>query len=147
MKVLVDTSVWSLALRRRPDDLNQGQAGMRRALTDLIADDRVVMIGPIRQELLSGVREGEVFNRLRERLRDFDDEPLTTDDFEVAAQSHNACRKAGVAGSAIDFLICAVAQRRQIAVFTTDRDFERYASVLPIRLYEPGPTQDKAGVP
>jgi len=147
MKVLVDTSVWSLALRRSPDDLNEKQAGLRRALTDLIADDRIVMIGPIRQELLSGVREGSVFNRLRERLRDFDDAPLTTEDFEVAAQAHNACRKAGVAGSTIDFLICAAAQQRQIAVFTTDKDFERYASVLPIRLYEPGATQGKAEVP
>jgi len=138
MKVLVDTSVWSVALRRRAEDLNDEQAGLRRVLTDLIADDRVVMIGPIRQELLSGVRDGAVFKRLRERLRDFDDEPLTTEDFEVAAQAHNACRKAGIAGSAIDFLICAVAQQRQIAVFTTDKDFGRYADVLPIRLFDAG---------
>ncbi len=109
--------------------------------------DRVVLVGPIRQELLSGVREGAVFNRLRERLRDFDDEPLTTEDFEVAAQAHNACRKAGVAGSAMDFLICAVAQQRQIAVFTTDKDFERYASVLPIRLYEPEAVHGKTKGP
>jgi len=147
MKVLVDTSVWSLALRRRSDDLDERQTALRKALTDLIADDRVVMIGPIRQELLSGVREGTVFNRLRERLRDFDDEPLATEDFEVAAQAHNACRKAGVAGSTIDFLICAVAQQRQIAVFTTDKDFQRYASVLPIRLYEPGARKGEAEAP
>ena len=106
-----------------------------------------MLVGPIRQELLSGVREGAVFNRLRERLRDFDDEPLTTEDFEVAAQAHNACRKAGVAGSAMDFLICAVAQQRQIAVFTTDKDFERYASVLPIRLYEPEAVHGKTKGP
>ncbi len=105
------------------------------------------MIGPIRQKLLSGVREGVVFSHLRERLRDFDDEPLTIQDVEVAAQAHNSCRKAGIAGSTIDFLICAVAQQWKIAIFTTDKDFEKYVGVLPIRLYEPGTTPIVADTP
>ncbi len=56
-------------------------------------------------------------------------------DYEEAAQMHNRCRSKGVAGSAIDFLICAVAQRRKWQVFTTDRDFERYEKVLAVGLY------------
>lgn len=134
MKVLVDTSVWSLALRRRKD-LDDEQSRLRSMLADLIGDDRVVMLGLIRQELLSGLRDEIVFKRLRERLRDFDDEPLSTEDFEAAASAHNTCRKSGISGSAIDLLICAVALRREIAIFTADADFERYASVLPIRLH------------
>jgi predicted nucleic acid-binding protein len=145
MRVLVDTSVWSLALRRRPEHLDAAQERLRRELADLIADDRVVMIGAIRQELLSGVRDDASFERLRERLRDFDDEPLTTDDFEEAARACNACRRAGLAGSAIDLLICAVALRRGIAVFTTDKDFVRYARVLRLKLHEPGKAGPKVG--
>jgi predicted nucleic acid-binding protein len=141
MKVLVDTCVWSLALRRSSKDLNEQQRGLRDALAALIADDRVMMIGPIRQELLSGLRDAASFDRLRDRLRDFDDEPLTTEDYEAAAQDHNACRRAGVSGSAIDLLICAAARRRNAAVFTTDRDFARYASVLSVRLHRPGPAR------
>jgi predicted nucleic acid-binding protein len=47
----------------------------------------------------------------------------------------NRCRARGIAGSAIDFLICAVAHRRKWQIFTVDRDFERYAKVLGLRLY------------
>ena len=137
MKVLVDTCVWSLALRRRETDLNDEEARLRADLVDLITNDNVVMIGPVRQELLSGVRDDATFERLRERLRDFDDEPLVTDDFEAAARAHNACREAGVSGSAIDFLICGVALQRDLGVFSTDMDFERYAAVLGLELHRP----------
>ena len=145
MRVLVDTSVWSLALRRHPKDLDDAQDRLRRELADLIADDRVVIIGAIRQELLSGVRDDASFERLRERLRDFDDEPLTADDHEEAARANNACRRAGVAGSAIDMLICAVALRREMNVFTTDKDFARYAGVLRFKLHVTGKTVRKPG--
>jgi hypothetical protein len=137
VKVLVDTSVWSLALRRRPGDLSADQARLRDELVALIADDRVVVVGPVRQELLSGVRDDATFERLRDRLADFEDEPLTTEDFEAAAQAHNACRRAGIAGSAIDFLICAAAQRRDLSVLTTASDFERFATALGLKLHRP----------
>ncbi len=134
MKVLVDTTVWSVGLRRRPDQLAPDQARLRELLADLISDERVVMIGAVRQELLSGLRDPADFQRLRDQLRDFDDEPLATADFEAAADACNACRRAGITGSAIDLLICAVAIRRGIPVLTTDGDFTRYATVLPLRL-------------
>lgn len=54
MQVLVDTSVWSLALRRSAHRLNEGEAKRVTLLRDLIQDGRVRLIGPIRQELLSG---------------------------------------------------------------------------------------------
>lgn len=137
MKVLVDTSVWSLALRRRPGHLQPAEERLRDELADLVRDGRVVMIGPIRQELLSGVRTAAEHARLQARLRAFDDEALVTADFEAAAEAHNRCRAAGVAGSAVDFLICAAASRRGFAILTTDRDFERYAPVLGLRLHRP----------
>jgi predicted nucleic acid-binding protein len=137
MRVLVDTSVWSLALRRRPGHLQPTEEQLRDELADLVRDGRVVMIGPIRQELLSGVRTAAEHTRLQARLRAFEDEPLVTADFEAAAEAHNRCRAAGVAGSTVDFLICAAAGRRGLAILSTDRDFERYAPVLGLRLHRP----------
>ena len=131
MKVLVDTSVWSLALRHR------GKADRPEVheLATLIGEGRVAMIGPIRQELLSGIRTRESFERLRDHLRAFADQPLSADDHDRAAEHFNTCRARGVQGSNTDFLICAVAERRGLAILTTDADFTRYARLLPIALH------------
>jgi predicted nucleic acid-binding protein len=130
MKVLVDTSVWSLALRRRTPARERAVETLRA----LIEQGRVAMIGVIRQELLSGIRTREAFVRVRDHLRPFADEPLDTADFERAAEHFNACRAQGVQGSNADFLICAAAERRGFHILTTDEDFTRFASVLPITL-------------
>jgi predicted nucleic acid-binding protein len=137
MNVLVDTPVWSLALRRKAADLSHREQMLTRSLEELIRDGRAQILGAIRQELLSGIREAERFEKLRDYLRAFEDPRLDLPDYEDAARMHNQCRTSGVATSAIDLLICSVAHRRGWQIFTTDRDFERYAKVLPIRLYEP----------
>ena len=131
MKVLVDTSVWSLALRRGSDST----AAPVRELQSLIADNRVQMIGPIRQELLSGIREETQFRELETRLSAFPDLPVTAQDYVTAARFFNLCRANGIQGSNTDFLICAVAVRHRLAIFTTDRDFTLYAKHLPIALH------------
>jgi hypothetical protein len=86
MNVLVDSSVWSLALRR--NTTNEAIV-IVNVLRDLIADGRVVLLGAIRQEVLSGVRYKEQFARLQEYLRAFPDLELTTEDFELAAEFFN----------------------------------------------------------
>jgi hypothetical protein len=131
MNVLVDTSVWSLALRRR----RGAPSAETRELTELVREGRVEIIGPIRQELLSGVRAPQQFKILREHLRAFPDVPLTVEDFESAADYFNQCRAKGIQGSNTDFLICAVAVRRGLAIYTTDADFIGFQQLLPIRLY------------
>ena len=131
MKVLVDTSVWSLALRRRKASATPAVEELR----SLIDQGRVAMIGVIRQELLSGIRTLEAFDRLRDNLRPFSDEQLETADFERAAEHFNTCRANGIQGSNTDFLICAVAERRNLPILTTDADFTRFAQVLPIALH------------
>ena len=93
------------------------------------------MIGPIRQELLSGIKERAQFERLREHLRAFLDLPVTTEDHEEAATFFNQCRDRGIQGSNTDFLICAIAARNGFSIFTTDDDFAHFAEVLPILLY------------
>jgi len=135
MMVLVDTPVWSLALRRKSSELHAREKVVTAALEELLRDGRAQIIGVIREELLSGIREEEQFRKLRDYLRAFDDPVLETSDYEEAARMHNQCRSRGVAGSAIDFLICAVAGRRGWQIFTMDRDFERYGKVLRTKLY------------
>ena len=133
MIALVDTSVWSLALRRGDGALSQEAL----ELAELVREGRTAIIGPIRQELLSGVRKVQQFDLLREHLRSFPDLELTTNDFELAAEFFNRCRAKGIQGSNTDFLICAVASRRRHSVFTTDADFARFAKILPIVLHAP----------
>ncbi len=135
MMVLVDTSVWSLALRRRQTDLSATEQALKTALHELVQNGRAQIVGPVRQELLSGIRAEESFRKVRDALRAFDEPQLQIQDYEEAARIHNICRARGIAGSAIDFLICAVAHLRKWEVFTTDRDFIRYSKVLPLRLY------------
>jgi predicted nucleic acid-binding protein len=135
MTVLVDTPVWSLALRRKSADLNARERALTGALAELIREGRAQMMGAIRQELLSGIREEERFHKLRNYLRAFEEPGIEILDYEEAARMHNLCRGRGIAGSAVDFLICAVAQRRDWHIFTTDRDFERYGRVLGLKLY------------
>lgn len=130
MKVLVDTSVWSLALRRRREALSAGEQAVVARLDELLRDDRAALVGPVRQELLSGIREAGQFAAVRRRLAAFPDEPLATADYEDAARAFNACRSRGISASAIDILLCAVALRREWALFTTDPDFGRYQGVL-----------------
>jgi predicted nucleic acid-binding protein len=135
MMVLVDTSVWSLALRRRQPDLNPVETGLRTSLQELVEEGRAQIVGPVRQELLSGIRVDESFRKVRDALRAFDEPQLRIQDYEEAARLNNICRVQGIAGSAVDFLICAVAHLRNWEVFTTDHDFIRYCKVLPVSLY------------
>ncbi len=82
MNVVVDTSVWSLTLRRNtPNDVIY----IVNKLRNLITNEQVVLLGVIRQKLLSGIRYQEQFIRLREYLRAFSDLQLTTEDYELAA--------------------------------------------------------------
>lgn len=137
MSVLIDTSVWSLALRRRSGPLSASERRVVEEWAALVREGRVALIGPIRQEVLSGIREEVPFESLRKRLAEFGDIPLDRHDFEAAANAFNRCRRVGVTGSAIDLLICAAAIRRDIPIFTEDADFHRYAKHLPIRLHRP----------
>jgi len=133
MKILVDSSVWSLALRRNaPDPM------AAKALSSIILASQVVIIGPIRQEVLSGISNEAVFSRLKSTLEHFDDLSIGTFDYETAARFNNICRKNGVQGSHIDFLICAVAVNNGLHILSFDRDFELFAKYLSIQLYAGG---------
>jgi|GEM_PF-2449407 len=66
MTVLVDTCVWSLVLRRKD---NQQNNGLIEQLNRLIQQRQIVMLGVIRQEILSGIQLNEQFERIRSKLK------------------------------------------------------------------------------
>ena len=135
MIVLVDTSVWSLAFRRKSRSaLSADQLKHVRNLERFIVNGQVALLGAIRQEILSGIKEREQFTRLRDLLQGFSDVPLESGDYERAAEMSNICRSHGIAGHATDFLVCSVAERRQWTIYSLDRDFERYSRFLDLKL-------------
>lgn len=133
MSVLVDTSVWSHILRRK----GGGDAQVNSAFKDLLESYRVRIIGPIRQEILSGIPDKRQYESLRLRLQAFEDIPVRSEDHERAAALFNDCRKRGIQGSHTDFLICAVSLVHGMPIFTLDGDFRQYGKVLDISLYVP----------
>lgn len=131
MSVIVDTSIWSLALRRK----NAVKSNEVQLLAKLIDSHQVVMLGAIRQGILSGIKSKEQFILLKDYLYAFPDFEITTSDFETAAEYFNKCRTNGVQGANTDFLICAVASNNNLKIFTNDNDFEMFKKYLPIELY------------
>lgn len=136
MKVLVDTSIWSLTFRRKKNQ-NPEELKLKEELIELIREVRTAIMGPIRQELLSGIANKDQYSSLKDKLSAFEDIPVITHDYEVAADFFNQCRQKGIQGSHIDFLICAVSYRNNIPIFTTDKDFEKYSKHIGITFYSP----------
>ena len=128
----MDTCVWSLSLRRR-----KGTAGLSgqeqrlvAALSEAIRDGRVAMIGPVRQELLSGISDKAQFERLRSILDAFADEPITTAIYVEAARLDNVCRARGVQCGEVDMLLCATALDYGWTILTSDAGLLRCIQVV-----------------
>ena len=132
MSVLVDTSIWSQAFRRR-EIFDKSPVVLE--LRELVAEGNAIMTGPVRQELLSGVKRHKQFEMLRDRLRAFPDVDLLSADYERAAEHFTSCRRKGIQGSNTDYLICAIAERLRVAIFTSDGDFTLFSQHIPIRLH------------
>ncbi len=88
MKVLVDTCVWSVALRHKKPDKN-----ITKKLSDIISERRAVLIGPIKQEILSGISQSAQFEKLKDILSAFEEIQLKSNHFEIAAEFCNTCIK------------------------------------------------------
>jgi len=130
VKVLVDTSVWSLALRRRDAaGLSPKDQSVKLELAQAIEDGRVVMVGMIRQELLSGIKAPTQYEKVKSALDAFRDEPIDTADHEYAARLYNECRSHGNESGPVDMLICAVAVRRGWNVLSTDEALNRCLAI------------------
>lgn len=135
-RLIIDTTSWSFFLRRRlPERLTSIELAVREQTRAAIDRDEAALLGMVRQEVLSGLAPRERFAYVRDILAALSDEPVASTDHERAAEMFNRCKAAGVQGSDVDYLICAVAERLSADILTLDRDFTRYAQLLPIRLH------------
>ena len=129
--VLVDSDVWSEAFRKK---------GKKSAYVDRLRKyielDEVVMIGPVRQEILSGIRDKKKFEEIRELLKAFPSESLDDSIYELGASFFNMCRSNGIQGSHTDFLVCACGVAWKASILSKDKDFLRYSKYIPIDLIE-----------
>lgn len=132
MTVLVDTSVWSLLLRRdtRPD------VPEVTVLVDALKHgDRIATTGAIVQELLQGGVPPRVRDDIVERFSVLPYLGPTFDDHVTAAGLSNLLRSSGIRVGATDALIAQLAIEHDLVLLTTDRDFEHIARVVPLRLW------------
>jgi predicted nucleic acid-binding protein len=130
--IVLDTSILSLAFRRRKTDAQPPEVV---ALREFIAADAPLTIpGVVLQELLSGVRSQEQFHDLERLLAGFRIFLAAETHHVHAAQISNACRHKGIACSTIDALIAAMTIDCGGRLFTSDADFRRIASHCGLKL-------------
>ena len=131
MSLFVDTSVWSLALRRDTPPASPEVELLGRALD---MGETVVATGLVLQELLQGFQGPRAAKRIIENFRLL---PLVypeTEDHIAAAEIRIGCRRRGIQVGTIDALIARLCIRYQLYLLTTDRDFESIAAHFPLKL-------------
>jgi len=137
LNVFVDTSVWSLALRRdAPPDVPE-VAELRRALEA----GAVYCTGLVLQELLQGFAKPKAHRQIVDRFAAL---PLLVpdrDDHIHAADIRNRCRRKGVQAGTIDALLAQLCVRYDLTMLTTDKDFDNMASVVALSVWRPNPSQ------
>ncbi len=140
--ILIDTSVLSLAYRRRIK--TSPEPPLVQTFRRLVEEDQPIAIpGIVLQELLSGVRTPSEFERLQELMEGFPLLIATHEHHVGAAKIANACRREGIASSTVDCLIASMAVAVKSQLFTGDDDFERMAP-LSIRACAPaGPRKTR----
>jgi len=131
MKVLVDTSVWSMAFRKNP----QSDAPSVRQLYQFISSGHTVCYtGIILTELLQGIRSDAVFKQIEKHFDALEFIELSKEEYVRAAALSQKCRRAGISASTIDYLIAATAIENSCSLLTTDKDFQHIASVSALSL-------------
>jgi predicted nucleic acid-binding protein len=132
LSLFVDTSVWSLLLRRdQPADVPEVLT-LRRALE---AGERIVTTGLVLQELLQGFSGPKARDQLIDRFAAF---PLLTpnrEDHIAAAALRNECRKCGVQSGTVDALIAQLCVHHELILLTTDADFSHMAKCCSLRIW------------
>jgi predicted nucleic acid-binding protein len=132
MKLLVDTSVWSLALRR---DTPPAVPEVRHLAASLAGGALVFTTGIILQELLQGFAGPRARDAILERFTSLPFLVPDRTDHVDAAELRNACRRSGIQLGTIDALLAALALRHDLTLLTTDGDFFRAAGARPLRVW------------
>jgi len=119
-KFIIDTSVWSEALRRKKNTVNSSETVVRKIIEN---DDEIVILGIILQEILAGISNEKLFREIKDILDDFVYLDITKNDYIYASELSNKCRSKGIIAGSIDFLIASTAIRNELQLVTSDKDF------------------------
>jgi predicted nucleic acid-binding protein len=131
VNVVVDTSVWSLFLRRKAIiDRNEHV----QKLCFLLENETVFLVGIILQEILDGLKSEKQWNTLIKYSQPFPLVDCTRDDFIDAAKYKNRCRQRGIQAGTFDFLITAVCINHHMPLLTADQDFRHISKHCPLIL-------------
>ena len=133
MTVFVDTSVWSLALRR---DAPAAAAEVSLLIRAIESGETILTTGLVIQELLQGFSGPKARDRILDR---FSAVPLLVpdrDDHIRAAELRNRCRRSGVQVGTIDALLAELCIRHDLTMLATDQDFERIAGHSALKVWK-----------
>jgi len=131
MKLLVDTSIWSLALRRKSNVLNKEALILKTVIEQ---GEDIYLLGIILQEILQGIKNPKDFLQITEYLEAFPLVELTREDYVKAAELKNILIEKGKQISTIDALIAHTAISRDLYLFTADDDFSHIAKSTKLKL-------------
>jgi predicted nucleic acid-binding protein len=131
MKVLVDTSVWSEALRRKDNSIKSEETFIYHLVTN---DEGIVLTGIILQEILSGIKSNKLFQDIQNTLRDFNFVEPRIEDYIYAAELKNNLMKKGINAGSIDFLIASIAINNDLYLATYDNDFDNISKFSDLRV-------------
>jgi len=132
MKILVDTSVWSLALRRSSGIVNEEAIALK---TIIEQGEEIYLLGIILQEVLQGIRNPKDFLALKEYFKAFPLIELAREDCVRAAELKNQLIRKGRQASTIDVLIASVAISHRCHLFTADKHFTQIAEHSELKLF------------
>ena len=134
MTLLVDTSVWSLALRR---DASATDPEVQELMDALLGDDVVVTTGLVLQELLQGFSGPKASAQIIERFAALPLLQPDRADHIAAAELRNTCRRAGVQIGTVDAVLAQLCIRHDVVLLSTDNDFVLAAKHCPLRIWSP----------
>ena len=134
MNLFVDTSVWSLALRRdTPPDLAEVDELKRALDTGMVCTTGLVL-----QELLQGFRNPKARDQIVSRFSALPVLQPGREDHIQAAELRNRCRRKGIQAGTIDALLAQLCVHYDLVMLTADNDFNHIASVVPLNVWSPG---------
>jgi predicted nucleic acid-binding protein len=132
MRILVDTSIWSLALRRPSGVLNE-EAVLLKTIIEQGED--IYLLGIILQEVLQGIRNSKDFLALKEYFKAFPLIDLNREDYVRAAELKNRLIGKGRQASTTDVLIASTAISHRCHLFTADKHFVQIAEHSELKLF------------
>ncbi len=132
MRILVDTSVWSLALRRSSGIVNEEAIALK---TIIEQGEEIYLLGIILQEVLQGIRNPKDFLALKEYFKAFPLIDLAREDYVRAAELKNQLIRKGRQASTIDVLIASAATSHHCHLFTADKHFMQIAEHSQLKLF------------